>query len=117
MKKIYLAIPYTFNAELSYQIANEVAAAAMIAGHIVFSPISHGHSVAEFLDEKLRYDQKFWMKQCLPMVEWCDELHVISIGENGLKLIEESKGCQSELSIAKDHNKTIKIIEWPSSLE
>jgi len=112
MKKAYLAIPYTFNAELSYKIANKVAADLMKKGYIVFSPISHSHVIADYLEPELRYSQSFWMAQDLQLIEWCDEVHLVCIGEYGHELIEKSKGCQSEIRTAKELNKPIKIIEY-----
>jgi len=112
MNKIYLAIPYTFNAEMSYRIANKVAADLMSKGNAVFSPISHSHVIADHLDPSLRFSQEFWMAQDLPLIDWCDEVHVIVIGEFGDELIEKSKGCQSELKKARELNKPIKTYEY-----
>lgn len=103
--KIYLAIPYTFNSELSYQISNEVAAKLMGEGNIVFSPISHSHVIADYMDEGLRYSQDFWMNQDLPFIEWCDKVFCIVIGEFGYELIDNSKGVQRELKEANKLNK------------
>jgi len=105
--KIYLAIPYTWDALKSFKIANTVAADLMSKGHVVFSPISHSHSIADHLDESLRYDQDFWMAQDLPMIEWCDVVSVVVIGEKGEELISASKGVQSEIAHAKKHFKTV----------
>jgi nucleoside 2-deoxyribosyltransferase len=109
--KIYLAIPYTFNPSLSFQVANEVAARLMSEGHVVFSPISHSHPVADHLPQELRTDSNWWMSQDLPFVEWADEVHVVSIGGYGWDLIEESKGVQMELEHANKIGKPVKIIE------
>jgi len=110
--KIYLAIPYTFNPELSFKIANKVAAELMKQGHVVFSPISHSHPVADHLPPILKTDSKWWMNQDIPFVDWADELHVICIGEYGCNLIDNSQGCQMELNHARDTNKPIKLIEY-----
>ena len=110
--KIYLAIPYSWNPERSFAIANKVAAKLMSKGHIVFSPISHSHHIADHLPANLKTDADWWMKQDLPLVYWCDEVHVVCIGENGCNLIEDSKGVQAEIEFAKDHNKPIKIIDY-----
>lgn len=108
---IYLAIPYTFNPDLSFRIANKVAARLMSEGHVVFSPISHSHPLADYLPNELRTDAEWWMTQDLPFVEWADETHIICIGEFGATLIEESKGVQREIKHSQLHNKPIKIIE------
>jgi nucleoside 2-deoxyribosyltransferase len=106
-KKIYLACPYTFNPELSFGIANKHAAQLMNEGHIVFSPISHSHPIADALDEHLRLDHEFWMKQDIPFVDWVDEVHVVVIGEEGMDLIKRSKGVSRELEYAQIRNKSI----------
>ena len=111
-KKIYLAIPYTWNPEKSFEIANKVAAKLMNEGHIVFSPISHSHKIADHLPNNLRTDSNWWMQQDLPLVEWCDELHVVVIGANGQELIDNSKGVREEFRKAAELRKQIKIIEY-----
>lgn len=111
-KKIYLAIPYTFNPKLSHKIANEVAAKLMSEGHVVFSPISHSHIIADHLPVELRTDSEWWMQQDLPFVDWCDELHVVIIGEFGHDLIENSKGVRMEWKRAIEKRKPIKLIHY-----
>jgi nucleoside 2-deoxyribosyltransferase len=110
--KIYLAIPYTYNPEESFRVANRVAATLMQTGHVVFSPISHSHPVADFLPEALRTDADWWMAQDLPFVEWADEVWVVQIGEKGMELIETSKGVQMEIIHATQHGKPVNIIEY-----
>jgi nucleoside 2-deoxyribosyltransferase len=110
--KIYLAIPYTYNPERSFKIANKICADLMSKGHVVFSPISHSHPVADYLPNELRTDSNWWMGQDLPFVEWADEVHVICIGEYGCNLIEDSKGVQMELAHAKEKGKPIQIIDY-----
>jgi nucleoside 2-deoxyribosyltransferase len=110
--KIYLAIPYTFNPEQSFRIANKVSAKLMSEGHTVFSPISHSHPIADHLPDELRTNSQWWMTQDLPLVDWADEVHVVCIGEYGANLIEDSKGVKMELEYAKQNNKPIKIIEY-----
>lgn len=105
--KIYLAIPYSFNPELSYKIANEVTAGLMEQGFVVFSPISHSHPVADYLAPNKRIDHEFWMKQDLPLLEWADELHVIDLG-NGE--IQQSRGVNEEMETAFKLGKPIKFI-------
>jgi nucleoside 2-deoxyribosyltransferase len=110
--KIYLAIPYSFNPAYSFRIANKMAAKLMSEGHVVFSPISHSHNIADHLPDKLRKDSKWWMKQDIPFVGWADEVHVVCIGEMGCDLIEDSAGVQEEIERAKQLNKPIKIIDY-----
>lgn len=110
--KIYLAIPYTFNPTLSHKIANKITADLMSKGHVVFSPISHSHHIADHLPELLRTDSDWWMSQDLPFIEWADEVFVVCLGEYGADLIEKSQGVQAELAHAKKHNKLIHFIEY-----
>jgi nucleoside 2-deoxyribosyltransferase len=110
--KIYLAIPYTFNPDLSHKIANKVAADLMEQGHVVFSPISHGHIIADYLPDLVRTDSDWWMTQDLPFVEWSDEVHVVVIGEEGYRLIGQSKGVQMEMAHAYKHHKPIKHFRY-----
>lgn len=106
---IYLAIPYTFNPEISFKIANEVAADLMKDGYIVFSPISHSHPISINLDEKLRCDHDFWMKQDLPILKLCSK--VIMIVPNGVqKLIQQSRGCVMEIQTATHYNIPIEYL-------
>ncbi len=100
----YLAVPYTWNPDLAFKVANIASAALMQDGWIIFSPISHSYPVADFLPSELRTDQEFWMNQDLPMLERCSRMVVVElIGDiDGKKLIEQSKGCQTEISKAKE---------------
>ena len=110
--KIYLAIPYSFNPPFSHRIVNKIAANLMEQGHIVFSPISHSHHIADHLPNQLRIDSHWWMQHDLPFIEWSDEVHVVNIGEEGGRLVTESKGVMMEIEHAKKHFKPIKIIEY-----
>jgi hypothetical protein len=111
-KRIYLAIPYTFNPAKSFDIANKVTADLMSKGHVVFSPISHSHPVADYLPDALRTDSNWWMTQDIPLVDWADEVHAVVIGEYGADLLEKSKGCQMELAHARKTGKPIQYIEY-----
>lgn len=95
---IYLACPYTFNPELSFEICNFVGAKLMEQGYIVFSPISHSHPISKMMKTELANDHDFWLSQDLPFMDICDYLYVIDIkGMDGMNLIKESRGCQKEI--------------------
>lgn len=113
-KKIYLAIPYTFNPQLSFEISNRVGAELMSKGNVVFSPISHSHPIADHLPNNLRTDSNWWMRQDLPFVDWADEINVVVIGDviRGLKLIDESKGVQMEIRYAIKTGKPIQFLTY-----
>ncbi len=99
-KLTYLAIPYTWNPNISYDIANEVTAKMMIEKNkIIFSPISHSHSIANVMDENMRCNFDFWLRQDSAILCMCHEMIIIYIGKSGRKLIKESKGCQREIEI------------------
>lgn len=108
--KIYLAIPYSGMAEESFRIANEVSAELMNKGHIVFSPISHSHPIA--VSHNLPTDWDFWKKFDESFIEWCDELWVIIVGENGNELAEKSKGVMAEIGIAKTLGKKVLALDY-----
>lgn len=99
---IYLAIPYSWNPEKSFEIANKISAKLMQEGYVVFSPISHSHPIATHLPIKLRINQDFWMNQDLPILELCSKLLLVNIGIKGIHLIQQSKGCQSEIEKAQE---------------
>lgn len=103
-KLAYLAIPYTWNAEESFEIANIVAAYLMEEGYVVFSPISHSHPISKYLPDELQFSQEFWMKQDLRILSLCDVMILVEIGEDGVDLIDESKGCQSEIKFAGEND-------------
>lgn len=102
MNKVYLGIPYTWNPERSFQIANVVAAEFMQQGNIVFSPISHSHPVSRHIKE-LQLDRDFWMKQDLPMLASCNRMVIIvpSDEDGGYQLVLNSKGLQREIKVAE----------------
>ena len=109
--KIYLAVPYSFNPDFSKRIADKVAAQLMLEGKVLFSPISHSHELAKHMPEHFRTDSEWWMQHCLPWVDACDQLWVISIGEKGADLIEQSSGCIQELQRAMRKGKPVKQVE------
>lgn len=110
-KLTYLAIPYTWNPNKSFDIANKMASILMQGGKAVFSPISHAHPIADHMGEELRTSQEFWMKQDSLILSRCDEMIVVVIN-NDMSLIENSKGVQEELSIAKELNIPVKYIYY-----
>lgn len=108
----YLCIPYTFNPELSFAIANEIASELMLKGEVVFSPISHSHHIADYIPKQQRFSPEFWLKQDLLILNRCDQLLVVKIGEKGQKLIDKSVGCQSEIKQAVENNIPINYYQY-----
>ena len=65
MAKIYLACPYTHPDEVTrntrVEFASIIAAKLMCEGHVVFSPITHGHHIADHLPPAKLHSHEFWM--------------------------------------------------------
>ena len=102
--KIYLAVPYSGMKEESFRKVNTVAAKLMNDGHIVYSPISHCHSIAK--QEKLPTDWNFWKTMDTAFIEWCEELHVLKL--NGW---DRSTGVNAEIDIAEHMGKNVVYLE------
>ena len=103
----YLACPFT-DADRSielrrYRNATKAAARLMeYRGMVVFSPITHGHSVAAYLDgDKIH---AWWMRQCMPFLEVADALFVLAIP--GWR---ESRGVTLEIEAAHNWAKPVSM--------
>lgn len=106
MRKIYLACPYTGTPEQRasrVEVANAVAARLMREGNVVFSPITHGHAIAEQCG--FPQDWTFWMEQCVPFLEWADCMVVVMA--DGWR---ESRGVQQELNLANEMGKPVEFV-------
>lgn len=106
--KIYLASPYSYpNKEVEKQRFKLAAAAAgrlMQQGHVVYSPIVYGHSVAMALD--LPTNWEFWQNQDIAFIDWCDLFVVLK-----LRGWERSEGIIQELYHAEKMGKPVEYIE------
>ena len=113
MKKIYLASPYSSPDPIvrnsRVELASIIAARLMEQGYVVFSPITHGHSVADHLHHRNAHSHEFWMKQCLPMLEASDCMMILPI--DGWR---ESRGLAEERDFA--HAKRIPFLIWQTGL-
>lgn len=96
---IYLAGPYSHpNAEVRhkrYEALTAKAAELMLEEFVVFSPITHGHAVAEAHD--LPTDFEWWESQCLGMLRHASKLLVLTL--DGW---EQSKGVTAEIVFARE---------------
>lgn len=101
IKKVYLACPYTSRSldtrNNREYLATRVAARLMSEGVCVYSPITHGHRIAEHLHRDFVENHSFWMDQCLPILEACDALVVLTV--EGWRT---SKGVHLEIQRAKE---------------
>jgi nucleoside 2-deoxyribosyltransferase len=100
---IYLASPYSHPdpavRERRFRAACSAAAFLLQAGHAVFSPIAHGHVLAE---HGLPTDWSFWQRYDHEHLERCDEVIVLML--NGW---EESAGVRAEIRRAHELGKTV----------
>jgi len=106
---IYLSAPYTHEdpqvQQKRFEIINETAAYIIYSmKYLLFSPISHGHSIfvnREDLDPGIDYWERY-EKRIMPL---CSEIIVLCI--EGWK---ESAGVKREIALAKELH--LKIRYW-----
>jgi hypothetical protein len=104
MRRVYLAIPYTGIEDVSFEVANIVAARLMNKGNIVFSPISHSHHIAA--EGGLDKGWDYWSKFDRAFIEWCDVVVVVRL--DGW---EKSKGVSEEIKIGTSLGKGIEYFD------
>lgn len=105
---IYLACPYT-SSDVGVRSARvaavtKVTADLMQAGLMVFSPITHGHAIAEQHD--LPRDWAYWERQCRTMVSRSNEIYVLII--DGWR---ESVGVGCEIDYAHELGLPVRKID------
>jgi nucleoside 2-deoxyribosyltransferase len=99
---IYLAIPYSWNPEKSYQIANEITAELLEQGFDVFSPVTHFHPIALLMKEEKKQDHDFWMEKDLFFLSKCDKVLIVDIVDRcSINYTNLSKGVLIELAFAE----------------
>jgi len=97
-KRIYLATPYSHRDEKvrtqRFMAVSERANSLMQLGHLVYSPITHGHILGAF--GNLPGDFDFWEAHCLSFLRhWAQELHVLA-----LPGWQQSRGVLAEMAEA-----------------
>jgi hypothetical protein len=86
------------------------AAALLVRGALVYSPIAHGHAIATGRD--LPQDLQFWMRHCFGMLDIADELQVLML--DGW---EESRGVKAEIARWKAlRNRAVKYLDPAGAL-
>jgi len=104
---IYLASPYTHTdpdvRESRFDAACRATAELVRGGHVVFSPIVHGHPLVRF---EVPVEWDFWERFDREHLRWCDELVVLML--DGWR---ESRGVQGELQIAQELGKPVRFKE------
>jgi len=103
---IYLASPYSHpNAQIREQRFHDACrttAELMRAGHVVFSPIAHGHPICS---HGLPIDWTFWEQIDRAFIVRCEEMVVLTL--DGWR---DSEGVQAEIRIAMELEKTVRFI-------
>ena len=111
MKKIiYLASPYSNQdddkRQDNFEKISKIAADLCAEGHVAFSPITYGHTLAS-LRGSMPTDWTFWQNFCLTFLEKSDELHVYKMeGWN------HSRGVAEEIEFAVKNGIEIKYIDY-----
>ena len=109
MAHIYLSSPYTHQSEtvraLRHDRAALTTAKLMERGWVVFSPIVHAYTVAEFMDSERQLDHDFWMRQARGMLRTAAYLVV-------LKIVgwDKSRGVREEILYAKENSIQIRYL-------
>jgi nucleoside 2-deoxyribosyltransferase len=103
---IYLAAPYSHPEpsvrEQRFRAACIAAARLIRAGHVIFSPISHGHPIAAY---GLPTDWWFWERHDREQLAQCDEVVVLTL--DGWR---KSVGVQAEIRIAGELGKPVRYL-------
>lgn len=106
---LYLATPYTTNDPVLLQSRFEKACAAagqfMNRGYEVFSPVAHSHPVADHLDEALRLNHEFWLRQDFAVLKHCDVMVIYA-----LPGWDKSYGIGEEVKIAHANGIPVYVI-------
>jgi hypothetical protein len=95
---IFLSFPYTHtdkSVEIKrYQLAEEIAASIICAGHMIVSPVIHWHNAISKYSIPTEFD--FWEKYCFEMIKMCNMIVVLKFPN-----WEGSIGTQGEIKYAK----------------
>ena len=106
---IYLASPYSHPdpavRDQRYLAACRATVRLLLAGYTTFSPIVHGHALADF---SLPMDWKFWAQHDQQYLRRCNELIVLA-----LPGWDESEGVQAEVALAQRLGKVVRY--YPES--
>jgi hypothetical protein len=104
---IYLASPYSHPdpvvREQRFREACRAAAALLLAGRTVYSPIAHSHPLVE---HGVPTDWSFWERQDRAMLACCGELMVLML--DGW---DQSAGVREEICIAREMGKPVQFVE------
>ena len=110
---IYLASPYTSDdpaiEKERFEQAAEAAAALLSAGHLVFSPIAHGHPIAQHGRFPGNWDA--WEAMAIWHIKRCSKLVVLKIPG-----WSQSTGIKAEVQIAAKYKKPVEPMDWDDQI-
>jgi hypothetical protein len=110
---IYLASPYSSPTiaiqQQRYELICQIAGELILQGHVVFSPVVHGHGIAEH--GNVATDWTTWGRLDLELLRRCDEVWVAMISG-----WDNSIGVEEEVIIAIDLGKPVGYLN-PTSLK
>ena len=105
---IYLAGPYSHDdeevREARFRALTAKAAELMLDGHVVFSPITHGHTIAEYHD--LPKGWEWWSKQDFKILRHCQKIVVLKL--DGYL---DSIGVAAEIHLAETIGIPVEYVE------
>lgn len=100
---IYLASPYSHHnparRRMRFEAVRAAAAQLMLRGLVIYSPIVHGHAIAEA--HELPTDFEFWRRHCLDMLSLAGDLYVLKL--NGW---DQSIGVRGEIEWWGEHRES-----------
>jgi hypothetical protein len=97
------------SANTVFHAACQAAAELMRAGHIVYSPVSHSHPIAQ---HGLPTDWSYWEWVDRRFLEVCDEVVVLTL--DGWR---ESVGVRAEIRIANELGKDVRYQKAPTQAQ
>ena len=107
-QRIYLACPYSHPdprvREERFHQVTAVAAHLTHLGYSVFSPITYGHTLAQFAN--LDQSWQFWQDFCLGWIDWANELWILP-----LPGYDSSTGVKHETDYARCRGLTVKMLD------
>ncbi len=113
-RRIYLASPYT-SPDKNQRICRYgqvclITAQLLREGHLVFSPIAHGHALEGY---GLPAEFEFWQRHCLSFLEtWATDLWVLT-----LRGWEDSRGVNAEIEFARQRGMPVSLVNLIGRME
>jgi len=102
---IYLASPYSDPSYdvrmLRYLAVTYIASELMLGGELIYSPITHGHSIATERRKvtsrrRIPTDWAYWKNHCIKILPTCEMVLVLALPGYG-----SSEGVDQELQLAR----------------